>query len=82
MSKWTGDLKDDCFLSRYGYSAHVENMWKRHWWFAVGRGKFPNYEELYNTSNNKTAIVLTTGKMARAAAECVIELLAALENKQ
>lgn len=72
---WTGDLDDDCHLERYGLHAHVEQMDRGIWWFAVGRGEFPTYEELYNHADMDTAIQLTTGKMARAAAECVIELL-------
>jgi len=45
------------------------------WWFCITRGEFPNYVELYNTADNEAPIRLTTGKMARAAAECVMEAL-------
>lgn len=76
MTDWRGDLDDDCTLERYGYKAHVECMDKGHWWFAVGKGEWPNYTELYNHSDQRTVIRLTTGNMARAAAECIIELLA------
>jgi hypothetical protein len=75
MSEWTGDLKDDCHLWRYEYRAHVECMGRGEWWFEVGKGTFPDYESLYNTADNETAVNLTTGKMARAAAECIIEYL-------
>ena len=75
VSDWTGDLEDDCTLRRYGMLAHVECMDRGWWWFAVGRGKFPDYVELYNTADNETVVRLTTGKMARAAAECVMEAL-------
>ena len=73
MSNWTGDLNDDCFLERYGFHAHVECMSRGVWWFAVEIGTWPDSEQIFNTSDNETAIKLTTGKMARAAAECVIE---------
>ncbi|MBU8921807.1 MAG: hypothetical protein KOO63_08305 [Bacteroidales bacterium] len=73
MNEWTGDLHDDCYLERYGYSAHVECMAKGVWWFAVDKGTWPESKLLYNTADNQTAVALTTGKMARAAAECVIE---------
>jgi len=81
VSDWTGDLEDDCHLERYGMSAHVECMDRGWWWFAVGRGEFPNYVELYNTADNEAVIKLTTGKMARAAAECVMEVLRVDEAK-
>ena len=76
MNKWTGDLDDDCWLVRYGMLAHVECLDRGHWWFSIsaneGRIGAP---ELYNTANNSTHVHLTTGKMARAAAECALELL-------
>jgi len=72
---WTGDLNDDCQLERYGLKAHVECMDRGHWWFAIGRGELPNYEELYNTADNGNMVSLTTGKMARSAAECCMEIL-------
>lgn len=75
MSEWQGDLDDDCTLQRYGFNAHVESMDRGVWWFCVGRGDWPDYVELYNTAENLSVVRLTTGKMARAAAECVIELL-------
>jgi len=83
MSKWTGDLTEDCFLQRYEYRAHVERMDRGVWWFAVDRvlfdnvekGIFPGSVQIYNTANNETWVSLTTGKTARAAAEIVIELL-------
>jgi hypothetical protein len=75
MSKWQGDLDDDCTLHRYGLLAHVENLDRGVWWFSVSRGEFPNYVELYNTAENLTPVRLTTGKMARAAAECVMEFI-------
>lgn len=77
-SGWRGDLDDDCYLERYGMMAHVECMGRGYWWFAVskdtpnGPGKFI---DLYNTADNLVVVKLTTGKMARAAAECVLELL-------
>ena len=75
MSDWTGDLNDDCHLERYGLSAHVECMDRGWWWFAIYRGKWPAEECLYNTADNETVVRLTTGKMACAAAECVMEAL-------
>ena len=74
-TNWDGDLQDDCHLDRYGYHAHVECMGRGVWWFAVDKGKWPNATQIYNTADNETAVMLTTGKMARAAAECVIEAL-------
>ena len=73
MGDWTGDLDDDCALERYGMAAHVECLDRGQWWVCIGRGEFPNYVELYNTADNATVVRLTTGKMARAAAECVME---------
>lgn len=70
-SEWRGDLNDDCFLDRYGLSAHVECMARGVWWFCIDYGT----EQIYNTADNETAVMLTTGKMARAAAECVMEAL-------
>jgi len=68
-------LNDDCHLERYGLSAHVECMDRGWWWFAIYRGKWPAEECLYNTADNEAVIKLTTGKMACAAAECVMEAL-------
>jgi hypothetical protein len=75
MTDWTGDLDDDCTLERYGMHAHVECMHRGCWWFGVYRGEWPNETELCNTSDFDTPVRLTTGKMARAAAECVMEIL-------
>lgn len=75
MSDWQGDLNDDCFLQRYGMFAHVEQMDRGVWWFAVSAGSALGSAELYNTADNFTSVRLTTGKMARAAAECVMEVL-------
>ena len=72
MSIWRGDLNDDCILDRYGYSAHVECMGRGDWWFAVYKGR----QQVYNTADNETHVALTTGKTARAAAECVLEKVA------
>lgn len=76
MSKWTGDMEDDCCLLRYGMMAHAEKMTRGFWWFAVysDGGKIGS-DDLYNTAENLIHVSLTTGKMARAAAECVVELL-------
>lgn len=68
---WCGDLNDDCTLERYGMVAHVENLDRNIWWFAIHDGE----KDLYNTADNHTPVRLTTGKMARAAAECCLELL-------
>ena len=73
---WRGDLKDDCTLDRYGMTAHVECLDRGCWWFSIFRGK----EELYNSAENQTPIFLTTGKMARAAAESCMELLAIVQH--
>jgi len=72
MNEWTGDLRDDCHLERYGYSAHVECMNYGHWWFAIYKGR----EQIYNTADNQIVIRISTGKQARVAAECIIELVA------
>ena len=77
---WTGDLNDDCYLNRYGMTAHVECMDRGIWWFAIGKGRFPNYQELYNSSDANTKLWITTGKMARTAAECCMELLRTLDK--
>lgn len=73
---WRGDLDDDCTLERYGMLAHVECMDRGSWWFAICLRDDPHCD-LYNTGDNETHVRLTTGKMARAAAECVMECLAA-----
>ena len=75
MSRWTGDLADDCFLERYGMFAHVECMDRGIWWFSISDGKELGSEELYNSSNMATSIRLKTGNEARAAAEHCMELL-------
>jgi hypothetical protein len=72
MNEWTGDLKDDCHLDRYGYSAAVECMGRGDWWFAIYKGR----KQIYNTADNHFSILLSTGKMARAAAECMLEKVA------
>lgn len=69
--EWKGDLDDDCSLERYGMTAHVECMDRGCWWFGIYRGG----ECLFNKGDAETYIALTTGKMARAAAECVMEAL-------
>lgn len=71
---WTGDLDDDCTLRRYGMLAHVECLDRGWWWFAIYRGEWPDEVSLYNAADNEAVIRLTTGKMARAAAECVMEV--------
>lgn len=75
MSEWQGDLNDDCWLERYGMLAHVEQLDKDWWWFSVSAGRGAGSPELFNTSNMHFPARLTTGKMARAAAECVMETL-------
>ena len=73
---WQGDLDDDCWLIRYGMLAHVEAMDKGVWWFSISRHPWaPGQDDIYNTAENMTHVRLTTGKMARAAAECCMELL-------
>jgi hypothetical protein len=73
---WQGDLDDDCTLRRYGMIAHVEQMRHGHWWFSIGRLPWtPGEDDLYNTANNEIVIRLTTGKMARIAAEIAMEIL-------
>jgi hypothetical protein len=76
MSEWTGDLTDDCVLLRYGMMAHAEQMDRARWWFAVysDEGRIGS-DDLYNTADNQTHVRLRNGKEARAAAECVLELL-------
>jgi hypothetical protein len=74
-SGWTGDLNDDCWLERYGMFAHVECMDRGWWWFAIYEGEFPKHKTLFDITDNHAIIKLTTGKMARAAAECCLELL-------
>jgi hypothetical protein len=81
VSEWTGDPNDDCALSRYGLTAHVECMDRGHWWFCIYRGKWPDEVQIYNTADNLAVVKLTTGKMARAAAECVMELLHSQPNE-
>jgi hypothetical protein len=74
VSDWQGDLDDDCTLIRYGMMAHVEQMGRGRWWFAVysHEGRM-GCGDIYNTASNHTYVKLTTGKMARAAAECILE---------
>lgn len=78
---WVGDLNDDCWLERYGMAAHVEKMDTNHWWFNVTRkwpdGR-PGYDDIFNMADQQTHVPLTTGKMARRAAECVMEAIAAI----
>lgn len=75
---WVGDLDDDCTLSRYGMTAHVEKMDRNCWWFNVTTPKrdgSPGYNDLFNTADNATHVPLRSGKVARRAAECALELL-------
>jgi hypothetical protein len=75
-SGWQGDLDDDCTLERYGMLAHVEAMDRNVWWFAISPLPWvPGRVDLFNTADNETHVKLTTGKMARATAECCMELL-------
>lgn len=75
---WQGDLNDDCTLERYGMLAHVEAMDRNRWWFAISRGN----KDLFNFADREAPnIRLTTGKMARAAAECCMELLRSSEGR-
>jgi len=76
MSDWTGDLNDDCWLERYGMLAHVECMHRGCWWFAITTlPSEAGRQDLYNTGDNNVPVRLTTGKMARAAAEVAMEIL-------
>jgi hypothetical protein len=68
---WQGDLSDDCTLERYGMTAHAECMDHAEWWFGIWRGD----DAVFNFGDRMASIRLTTGKMARAAAECVMEAL-------
>jgi hypothetical protein len=63
-------------LLRYGMMAHAEQMDRARWWFAVysDEGRIGS-DDLYNTADNQTHVRLRNGKEARAAAECVLELL-------
>lgn len=73
---WQGDLNNDCSLERYGMLAHAEKMDTNRWWFAISRG---DGTDLFNFADREYGdIRLTTGKMARAAAECCMELLRGL----
>lgn len=75
-AKWAGDLDDDCSLERYGMLAHVEKLDRFYWWFAISElPNAPGSRQLFNKSDSLANIKLTTGKMARAAAECVMESL-------
>jgi hypothetical protein len=59
--------------------AHVEKMDMNHWWFNVTRkwpDDRPGYDDIFNISDQSTHVPLTTGKMARRAAECCMEVLA------
>ncbi len=79
MNSWNGDLEDDCSLERYGMLAHVECMDKGYWWFGISAVPWvKGQNDLYNTADNQKVVRLTTGKMARAAAECCLELLNSL----
>jgi len=73
-SDWKGNLNDDCTLERYGMLAHVEELDRNVWWFAVSAAG-GNGDMLYNMADAKAQVRLTTAKMARAAAECVLEVL-------
>ena len=74
---WQGDLEDDCWLERYGLFAHVEKMDRKHWWFAVSRGREIGSESLYNHADQQTLVRLKSGEIARIAAECVMEVFGA-----
>lgn len=54
-----------------GMTACVECMGRGSWWFGVYRDR----TELFNSGEQQYPISLTTGKMARACAECVMEVL-------
>ncbi len=90
MSDWYSYLNDDCtlerggyILERYGYIAHVGCIGHKVWWFAVGRGNvWPGFAPVYNTADNEIHVALTTGKMARAAAECIIEFARQMERQE
>ncbi len=75
MNQWNGNLDDDCSLVRYGMIAHAEKIGRRRWYFSIGPHPWVPSVEFYNTADNMTHVTLTTGKMARAAAECCMELL-------
>lgn len=76
IGNWKRIDTDDFTLVRYGMMAHVEEMAKGHWWFAISPHPWvKGQNDLYNTADNLTPVHLTTGKMARAAAECCLELL-------
>jgi hypothetical protein len=71
------DQRDPWEQFQQAYAEYILNYGKtEHWWFAVyadeGRR---GCDSLYNTAENMRGIRLTTGKMARAAAECVMEVL-------
>lgn len=72
---WAGDLGDDCHLERYGLVAHVEQMDRNCWWFAVYDGWEAGRKQLFNSADQQTALPITSGAKARCAAECVMELL-------
>jgi hypothetical protein len=75
-SDWEGDLDDDCWIDRYGMRACVEKSGRGNWW--IGIFSLPvrlTGGALYNTHSNETPVRLTTGKMARAAAEIAMEVL-------
>lgn len=76
---WTGDLRDNHYLYRYGMTAHVEKMDEGCWWFAVSvdnpREPPPLYDYLYNSSDRASNSHITSGVQARRAAEEVMECL-------
>jgi hypothetical protein len=75
-SDWEGDLDDDCWIDRYGMRACVEKSGRCDWWFAIYSQPWKFGDgDLYNTADNETPVRLTTGKMARAAAEIAMEVL-------
>jgi hypothetical protein len=64
--KWEGNLRHDCTASMHGFNAHVEQMDRGQWWFAV---RSPDGAE-WNSSEHD--ISPRTGKEARLFAEFVL----------
>ena len=75
LNEWQRDEGWNCYLSRYGMTAHVERRKDGGWWFEVCTAAGDT--RLYATTENQESIPLATRKVARIAAETVMEALVA-----
>lgn len=66
-TEWTGDLADDCWLTRGEWFVHVEKMHHCSWWLAI------HHDDGYDWNASEYGIRWTSGRDARLFAEWFIE---------